>query len=174
MRTLVLGGARSGKSSYAEKLLGKAPVIYLATGRRRADDPEWEARIAEHIARRPPGWRTIETTDLPGTLRTANQAPVLVDDIATWLSGELDDTRAWADHPAGMRACRARCAELVSAVADCQTRLVLVSAEVGLCVVPQTRAGRVFRDELGTLNAQLAAVCEEVLLVVAGLAVKLR
>lgn len=170
----MLGGARSGKSSYAEKLLGNAPVNYLATGRRRADDPEWEARIAEHIARRPPGWRTIETTNLPGMLRTATQGPVLVDDIATWLSGELEDIQAWAERPEGMQAFRARCAEFVSAVAECRTRLVLVSAEVGLCVVPETRTGRIFRDELGRLNAQLAAVCEEVLLVVAGLAVKLR
>ena len=174
MRTLVLGGARSGKSGYAERLLGDAPVHYLATGRRRADDPEWEARIAAHIARRPPGWRTIETTDLPGILRTTTQVPVLIDDIATWLSGALEETQAWVEHAEGMQACRARCAELVSAVAACQTRLVLVSAEVGLCVVPETRIGRIFRDELGTLNAQLAAICEEVLLVVAGLAVKLR
>jgi adenosyl cobinamide kinase/adenosyl cobinamide phosphate guanylyltransferase len=174
VRTLVLGGARSGKSGYGEGLLGSVRVNYLATGRRRADDPEWEARIAAHAARRPPNWRTVEDVDLPAALRAAGPDPVLVDDVATWLAGELDDAGAWAGDPGVPPACRARCAELVAAVAACPVRLVLVSAEVGLGVVPSTTAGRLFRDELGALNAELAAVCEQVLLVVAGLAVPLR
>jgi adenosylcobinamide kinase/adenosylcobinamide-phosphate guanylyltransferase len=174
MRTLVLGGARSGKSAYAEGLLNQARVDYLATARRAPGDGDWEARIAAHVARRPAGWRTIEPADLPSALRAAGSAPVLVDDIATWLTGEMDDSRAWTSDPEGMRICRARCAELVSAVAACPARLVLVSAEVGLGVVPATSAGRLFRDELGALNAALAAACDEVLLVVAGLAIRLR
>lgn len=173
MRTLVLGGARSGKSVHAEGLLREPVACYLATARRRPDDGDWEARIAAHVARRPPGWRTVEPADLSSALRTAGPAPVLVDDIATWLAGELDDTGAWSD-PDAVAACRTRCAELVSAVAACPARLVMVSAEVGLGVVPATHAGRLFRDELGALNAQLAAVCEEVVLMVAGLPVKLR
>ena len=99
---------------------------------------------------------------------------MLVDDVATWLTGELDDAGAWEGSAAAVRACRARCAELVSAVVACPARLVLVSTEVGLGVVPPTRAGRLFRDELSALNAELAAVCDEVLLLVAGLPVKLR
>jgi adenosylcobinamide kinase/adenosylcobinamide-phosphate guanylyltransferase len=99
---------------------------------------------------------------------------VLVDDIATWLTQELDDAGAWEGGAQPLLASRARCAELVSAVVGCRVRLVLVSAEVGLGVVPPTRAGRLFRDELGALNAELAAVCDEVVLVVAGLTVKLR
>ncbi len=174
MRTLVLGGARSGKSAHAEGLLGEAHVDYLATARRRPDDGDWEARIAAHVARRPAGWRTVEPADLPGALRIAGGVPVLVDDIATWLTGELDDAGAWPGGTAAVRACRARCAELVSAVAACPVRLVLVSAEVGLGVVPVTRSGRLFRDELGALNAQLAAVCHEVVLLVAGLPITLR
>ena len=175
MRTLVLGGARSGKSAHAEGLLGdEAPVDYLATARRRPDDSEWEARIAVHAARRPARWRTVVPADLPEALRTAGPAPVLVDDIATWLTGELDDTGAWVGGAAAVAACRARCEDLVSAVVACPARLVLVSAEVGLGVVPATHAGRLFRDELGMLNAALAAVCNEVLLLVAGLPVKLR
>ncbi len=174
MRTLVLGGARSGKSGYAEGLLGDAQVDYFATARRQLDDPDWEARIATHVARRPPGWRTAEPADLPGALRAAGPAPVLVDDIATWLTGELDDAGAWEGSPEAVRTCRTRCAELVSAVVACPVRLVLVSAEVGLGVVPPTRTGRLFRDELGALNAELAAVCNEVLLLVAGLPIKLR
>jgi nicotinate-nucleotide--dimethylbenzimidazole phosphoribosyltransferase len=174
VRTLVLGGARSGKSAHAEGLLSEAQVEYLATARRQFDDPDWEARIAVHVARRPPGWCTVEPSDLPAALRTAGPVPVLVDDVATWLTGELDDAGAWAGGPEAVAACRARCSELVSAVAACPARLVLVSAEVGLGVVPTTRAGRLFRDELGTLNAELASVCDEVLLLVAGLPVRLR
>lgn len=173
-RTLVLGGARSGKSTHAEGLLGEAQVDYLATARRVGDDDEWQARITAHVARRPPGWRTATPTDLAGALRAAGGVPLLVDDIATWLAGELDDAGAWEGNAAAVRTCRARCAELVSAVAACPARLVLVSAEVGLGVVPPTRSGRLFRDELGALNAELAAVCDEVLLLVAGLPVKLR
>jgi nicotinate-nucleotide--dimethylbenzimidazole phosphoribosyltransferase len=174
VRTLVLGGARSGKSAHAEKLLGEAEADYLATARRQFDDPDWEERIAVHVARRPPGWRTVEPSDLPAALRAAGTVPVLVDDIATWLTGELDDAGAWEGGREALAACRARCAELVSAVATYPSRLVLVSAEVGLGVVPATRAGRLFRDELGALNAELAAVCDEVLLLVAGLPVRLR
>ncbi len=174
MRTLVLGGARSGKSAYAEGLLNDTRVDYLATARRQLDDPGWEARIAVHVARRPPGWRTVEPSDLPAALRAAGPAPVLVDDVATWLAGELDDAGAWEGGPETVAACRARCAELVSAVVTCPARLVLVSAEVGLGVVPETRVGRLFRDELGVLNAELASVCDEVLLLVAGLPVRLR
>lgn len=174
VRTLVLGGARSGKSAHAEGLLRDERVDYLATARHRPDDPEWAARIAAHRARRPAGWRTAEAADLPAAIRAAGPHPVLVDDVATWLSGELDDANAWAGGDDAVRACRARCAELVSAVASCPVRLVLVSAEVGLGVVPATRAGRLFRDELGVLNADLAAVCDQVLLLVAGLPVRLR
>jgi adenosylcobinamide kinase/adenosylcobinamide-phosphate guanylyltransferase len=163
VRTLVLGGARSGKSAYAEGLLRDAQVQYLATARRQPDDNDWEQRIAAHVP-----------ADLPGALRAAHGVAVLVDDIATWLTGELDDAGAWERGPQQLLACRARCAELVSAVAGCGVRLVLVSAEVGLGVIPPTHAGRLFRDELGALNAELAAVCDEVVLVVAGLSLKLR
>ncbi|MGH3912167.1 MAG: bifunctional adenosylcobinamide kinase/adenosylcobinamide-phosphate guanylyltransferase [Pseudonocardiaceae bacterium] len=174
MRTLVLGGARSGKSGYAEGLFSQAQVDYLATARRAPEDPEWEARIAAHIARRPLGWRTVEPADLPAALRTAGPAPVLVDDVATWLTGELEDADAWLGGLDAVLACRARCAALVAAVMACPVRLVLVSTEVGLGVVPATRSGRLFRDELGTLNAQLAEVCDRVWLLVAGLPVRLR
>lgn len=174
VRTLVLGGARSGKSAHAEGLLPDARVDYLATARRQRDDLDWDARIAAHVARRPQGWRTIEPADLPAALRAAGAVPVLVDDIATWLTGELDDAGAWGGSPETLRSCRARVAELVSAVAACPTRLVLVSAEAGLGVVPSTHAGRLFRDELGMLNTELAAVCDEVVLLVAGLPVRLR
>lgn len=174
MRTLVLGGARSGKSAHAEGLLGDARVDYLATARRIPGDADWDARIAAHVARRPAGWHTVEPADLAGALREARHVPVLVDDVTSWLAGELDDAGAWEGGPETLRACRARAADLVAAVSACPARLVLVSAEVGLGVIPATRSGRLFRDELGALNADLAAVCDEVLLLVAGLPVRLR
>jgi adenosyl cobinamide kinase/adenosyl cobinamide phosphate guanylyltransferase len=138
-------------------------------------DAEWEARIAAHRARRPARWTTVEEPDLPALLRAAGPAdpPLLVDDLATWLTGVLDDAGAW-DRPDVPAAVGQRVAELVDAVRGCAGAVVLVSAEVGLGVVPATRAGRLFRDELGALNAALAAVCEEVLLLVAGLPLHLK
>lgn len=171
-RTLVLGGARSGKSAYAEDLLPAGrPVTYVATARRDPADAEWAARIARHVARRPPAWHTVEPTDLAEFVTTATDQVLLVDDLATWLTGVLDDTSAW-DGP--LAAAEKRVDELVASVTRCRVRLVLVSAEVGLGVVPATRSGRLFRDELGSLNARLAAVCEESVLLVAGLPVFLK
>jgi adenosyl cobinamide kinase/adenosyl cobinamide phosphate guanylyltransferase len=170
MRTLVLGGTRSGKSGYAEELLpADARVRYLATARRQADDAEWDARIAAHRARRPSAWTTIEEPDLCALLR-AGGGPLLVDDLATWLTGVLDDVGAW-DRPVDIAP---QVAALVDAVRAAPGRVVLVSAEVGLGVVPSTRAGRLFRDELGALNAALAGVCNEVVLLVAGLPLHLK
>lgn len=172
-RTLVLGGTRSGKSAHAEGLLpAAAPVRYLATARRRADDAEWSARIDAHRARRPPSWTTLEDADVAAVVREGG-GPLLVDDLATWLTGVLDDAAAW-DAPAVPPAVGAAVDGLVAAVAAAPGRIVLVSAEVGLGVVPATRAGRLFRDELGALNAALAAVCDEVVLLVAGLPLRLK
>jgi adenosylcobinamide kinase/adenosylcobinamide-phosphate guanylyltransferase len=172
-RTLVLGGARSGKSRYAEDLLpAEAPVRYVATARRRPDDAEWTARIATHRARRPPAWTTVESGEVAALVRAGGD-PLLVDDLGTWLTGVLDDAGAWDADPVPGTV-NARVEELVAAVADARGRVVFVSAEVGLGVVPATRAGRIFRDELGALNAALAAVCDEVLLLVAGLPVRLK
>lgn len=174
-KTLVLGGARSGKSAHAEGLLPDIAADYLATARRDPADPEWEQRIAAHVARRPTGWRTVEPDDLVAALRAAPpDRPVLVDDVATWLTVELDDAGAWNGGPDALRTVRRRTAALVDAVAGCPARLVLVSAEVGLGVVPATRAGRLFRDELGSLNARLADACDAVVLLVAGLPLRLR
>lgn len=173
MITLVLGGTRSGKSAHAEGLLSAAePVRYLATARRRAGDPEWDARIDAHRARRPAAWTTLEEPDLARLIR-AGGAPLLVDDLATWLTGVLDDGGAWAAAPLPATV-GTHVRELVAAVAAAPGRVVLVSAEVGLGVVPEHRSGRLFRDELGALNAALAAVADEVVLMVAGLSVRLK
>lgn len=174
-RTLVLGGTRSGKSAYAENLLpAKLPVRYLATARTDPTDAEWTARIATHQARRPAGWVTIESTDTPVELLRPDPDALLVDDLATWLTGAMDDSGSWTDDPSAPGILAGRTDALVRAVEHCPSRLVLVSAEVGLGVVPETRSGRLFRDELGALNARLAQVCDEVVLLVAGIPLKLR
>ncbi|WP_060711615.1 bifunctional adenosylcobinamide kinase/adenosylcobinamide-phosphate guanylyltransferase [Pseudonocardia sp. HH130629-09] len=176
LRTLVLGGTRSGKSRHAEVLLeglpGDAAVRYLATGRRIPGDTDWDARIAAHAARRPAHWTTEEVVGTELATALARPGPVLVDDLATWLTGVLDDAGAWAAPvvPAGVDAA---VDGLVAAVAAAPGPLVLVSAETGLGVVPDTRAGRLFRDRLGELNAALARVCDDVVLVVAGRALAL-
>jgi adenosylcobinamide kinase/adenosylcobinamide-phosphate guanylyltransferase len=176
-RTLVLGGARSGKSAHAEGLLTEATVTYVATARRYPDDPDWDARIAQHVARRPSTWHTVEASapaDLPALL-TATQyedPPILVDDLSTWLVGVLDDANAWEGD--GTDAITADIDAIVRSVATCRARLVLVTAEVGLGVIPSTRSGRLFRDHLGALNARVAEVCDEVTLLVAGIPLKLR
>ncbi|MEJ8277384.1 bifunctional adenosylcobinamide kinase/adenosylcobinamide-phosphate guanylyltransferase [Pseudonocardia spirodelae] len=173
LRTLVLGGTRSGKSRHAEDLFGDAPAVrYLATARRVPGDAEWDARIAEHTARRPAGWTTEEVGGTALAEALTRPGPVLVDDLATWLTGVLDDAGAW-DAATVPAAVGEAVDGLVAAVAAAPGPLVLVSAETGLGVVPQTRAGRLFRDRLGELNAALARVCGEVVLVVAGRALPL-
>lgn len=179
-RALVLGGARSGKSAHAEGLVpGDRPVTYVATSRHDPADPEWSARIAAHVARRPDSWRTVEAgepDDLRRTLCSAGPGDpaLLVDDVATWLTGALDDAGAWERDTAALDAVAVRCEQVVRAVRDCRTEVILVSAEVGLGVVPASRSGRLFRDELGALNARLAEVCDEVVLLVAGVPLRLR
>lgn len=175
-RTLVLGGARSGKSAHAEGLLSAAPATYVATARVDQTDAEWVERIQAHRRRRPDAWRTVELTDpteLAPFLEGADaDHPVLVDDIATWLTALLDDAHAWEGGDLGP--VDKACAELATAVGESRADLVLVSAEVGLGVVPATRSGRLFRDQLGALNAALADRCTDVVLLVAGIPLRLR
>ena len=104
-RELVLGGARSGKSRYAESRLAAAPAVtYVATGGARDGDAEWAARVAAHRARRPAAWRTVETTDVAACLRAAGPGTaVLVDCLALWLTAVLDDAGAWDPGPAESR-----------------------------------------------------------------------
>jgi adenosylcobinamide kinase/adenosylcobinamide-phosphate guanylyltransferase len=180
-RRLVLGGARSGKSHEAERrLLAEPSVTYVATGGARADDPEWTARVAAHRARRPAGWTTLETLDVADLLRTAAPGdPVLVDCLALWLAGHLERTRTWESDPGtpayaeSLALAHRAIDDLVAAVARTSAHVVLVSNEVGSGVVPEHASGRLYRDLLGTLNARVAAVCDDVDLVVAGRAITL-
>ncbi|WP_129309540.1 bifunctional adenosylcobinamide kinase/adenosylcobinamide-phosphate guanylyltransferase [Streptomyces sp. L2] len=176
-RTLVLGGARSGKSVEAERRLESFPeVLYVATGGTRSGDGEWAARVAAHRERRPGSWRTAETTDLVPLLAEEGP-PVLIDCLSLWLTDAMDAVGAWDDAEwagGGEKALRERVAELAAAVRSARRTVVAVSNEVGSGIVPATASGRRYRDELGRLNASFAAECEEVLLVVAGQAMVLR
>lgn len=174
-RTLVLGGTRSGKSAWAEALLaGEAAVLYVATARGvdPAADPEWADRVDAHRRRRPATWETLEDADVPAVVRERPDVPVLVDDLATWVTALLDDAGWVRDAPSVARA-RAALVDAVTGRDAGAAPLVLVSAEVGLGVVPSTPAGRRFRDELGLLNTALAAACDDVRLLVAGRSLRL-
>ncbi|MFG3049700.1 bifunctional adenosylcobinamide kinase/adenosylcobinamide-phosphate guanylyltransferase [Kitasatospora sp. NPDC048239] len=172
-RTLFLGGARSGKSTRAEQLLAGHPdVLYVATGGTRDGDGEWAQRVALHRERRPASWRTAETCDLEAVLAdSADRAPVLIDCLALWLTAVMDECGAWDDRvwaDGGEAAVQARCEALALAWGASGRRLVAVSNEVGMGVVPATASGRRFRDTLGRLNMAVADASERVLLVVAG------
>ncbi|MET8133800.1 bifunctional adenosylcobinamide kinase/adenosylcobinamide-phosphate guanylyltransferase [Streptomyces sp. NPDC006290] len=176
-RTLVLGGARSGKSVEAERRLEAFPdVVYVATGGARNGDSEWAQRVSAHRERRPGSWHTVETCDLVPLL-AEDGPPLLVDCLSLWLTDAMDSVNAWDDAEwsgGGERALRARVEELVAAVRNTRRTIVAVSNEVGSGIVPATASGRRYRDELGRLNAAFAGECEHVLLVVAGQALKLR
>ncbi|GAA2725138.1 MULTISPECIES: bifunctional adenosylcobinamide kinase/adenosylcobinamide-phosphate guanylyltransferase [Streptomyces] len=176
-RTLVTGGARSGKSVEAERRLESFPdVLYVATGGTRDGDRDWAARVARHRERRPGSWRTVETCDLVPLLAD-DGPPLLIDCLSLWLTDAMDTVGAWDDETwagGGAAALAERVGELVAAIRGTRRSVVLVTNETGSGVVPATAAGRRFRDELGRLNAALADECEHVVLVVAGQALPLR
>ncbi|MEW1586296.1 bifunctional adenosylcobinamide kinase/adenosylcobinamide-phosphate guanylyltransferase [Micromonospora vinacea] len=165
---LVLGGIRSGKSEFAESLVTDAPVVrYVATAPEGdPEDTEWATRLAAHRARRPGSWTTEETTEDPRRLADvlASAEPnetLLVDDLGGWVTVLLDPDYQPADDVATI-------AELAEAIRGCAARVVLVSPEVGLSLVPTTPLGRAFTDALGAANRAVADACDAVVLVVAG------
>ncbi len=163
MRTLVLGGIRSGKSHWAESMIApQSQVRYIATGPVPDGDSDWAHRIARHRDRRPRTWNTVESVDVAGHLRSDPDVATIVDDLGGWLTAALD-RRGWNGEPIG-----ADVDDLLAAVGGSSAELVLVSPEVGLTVVPATESGRRFTDELGALNQRLAQCCQQVVLVVAG------
>ncbi len=175
-RTLVVGGARSGKSREAERLLAAEPdVTYVATSYVDHDDPEWRARVDRHRAERPDHWQTLETLDLPGLLGT-DGGPLLVDCLTLWLTRVMDEHDAWDDaawSDGAEAAVGAALDELVVAWRRTSRRVVAVTNEVGQGVVPPSAAVRRFRDLMGRLNARVAAESEDVRWCVAGRVVPL-
>jgi len=165
--TLILGGARSGKSRHAERLVEGAAECgtYCATA--EPGDAEMVERIAAHRARRGAFWRTVEVPlALPEAIRAENRAarPVLVDCLTLWLTNAM---------LAG-REIEGEVAALVAALRDAVGPVVLVANEVGLGIVPETPLGRRFRDAAGRLNQEIAALADRVVFMAAGLPLVLK
>lgn len=181
-RVLVLGGARSGKSVTAERLLaGRDHVDYVACGPKADEtDPSWAQRLRSHRERRPAHWTTLETLDVAGVLTRRSISPprevvpVLVDCLSTWLAGVMDEGGLWAGAAGADKEIASRVDGLLDAWRSTSRHVVAVSSEVGSGVVPATASGVRFRDELGLLNSRIAAECEQVWLCVAGIARRIR
>ena len=191
MKTLLIGGARSGKSALALRWSGErsTSVCTLVTG--TESDPEMSARIAAHRRERPAHWRVREepvylgralreeagsTTQVlasvPPSL-SASDTLVLVDCLTLWISNCLwppDQATADADFAIWRR----ERADFLDALAECKSNVIIVTNEVGTGIVPNNASSRVFRDEQGWLNQAVAAVCDEVFFVTAGLPLRLK
>ena len=186
MIELILGGARSGKSAFAERQADlwcrEVPgrqVIYVATG--EAGDGEMQHRIAHHRARRPPAWGLIEAPlDLADALRSASRADtlLLVDCLTLFLSNLLFKGEAAAQAEAGLPVCCAvfdqQIQALLSILPDLPGPVILVSNEVGCGIVPMGAVSRLFADEQGRLNQRVAALADCATLVAAGLPLLLK
>jgi len=163
---LITGGARSGKSSFAEqrvKVFG-APLVYIATA--EALDSEMKDRIALHKARRGPDWQTVHAPlNLPQALREADgKGPCLVDCLTIWLNNLMfseQGTATAAD-------------QLVAAIAARSDPVVLVTNEVGSGIVPENALARRFRDEAGRMNQIIAAAVDEVYISISGIPVRIK
>jgi adenosylcobinamide kinase/adenosylcobinamide-phosphate guanylyltransferase len=163
-RVLVLGGARSGKSTFAEGLAAslEPPVLYVATA--TASDAEMAERIARHRARRPASWKTLES---PLALRVPPGAAgtVLVEDLTLLLNNLMLESLGEAEARAGAE---------VDAVLTLPANVILVSNELGMGLVPETPLGRTFRDAMGRLNQRAAGAVNEAYFLVAGLPLRLK
>ncbi|MCL2584887.1 MAG: bifunctional adenosylcobinamide kinase/adenosylcobinamide-phosphate guanylyltransferase [Streptosporangiales bacterium] len=175
-RVLVLGGARSGKSVAAERMLaGRDRVDYVAAGMVPDDsDPAWAARVNKHRERRPAHWRTLETRDLEPVLASSAPPAVLIDCLSTWLAGVMDDLGVWDERDGAGPELAHRIDGLVGAWKSTRRHVVAVSNEVGSSVVPATASGIRYRDELGLLNSRIAAESDQVWYCVAGIPKRLK
>ncbi len=171
-RTLILGGARSGKSTAAERLLADTPdTLYVATGGDGSSDPEWADRIAKHRARRPASWGLAETIDLVPLLES-DGPPLLIDCLTLWLARTMDVCEIW-DHPENLPDVEQRIDDLAAAWSSTHRLVVAVSNEVGSGVVPADAGTRLFRDLMGRVNATISRESDTVLWCVAGRTVSL-
>ncbi len=180
--TLILGGARSGKSAHAEWLASErgGAVLYVATA--VAGDDEMRARIAEHRCRRPAEWTTLEAPRDVGAGIDAHSGDfdvVLVDCVTLLVSNVIlalagdDSGGAPSSHEAGA-ALEREIDALLSCSQGASAEWILVSNEVGLGLVPPNPLGRLYRDALGKVNRRLAAAADEVIFMVAGLPMKVK
>ncbi|MFK4086026.1 bifunctional adenosylcobinamide kinase/adenosylcobinamide-phosphate guanylyltransferase [Kribbella sp. NPDC020789] len=166
-RTLILGGARSGKSLAAERLLAGHPdVLYVATGGDDSGSEEWAARVAKHQARRPATWGLAETIDLIPLLSSPGP-PLLIDCLTLWLSRTMDTLEIWADlSRAGL--VEQRIAALTEAWSATPRHVVAVSNDIGAGVVPADPGTRLFRDLMGRLNTSISLASDQALYTIAG------
>jgi len=170
--TLILGGARSGKSTYAETLareLGQDDVLYVATA--QALDAEMADRIARHRAQRPASWSTLEAPLHPGRALLARRprTSVILLDCLTLLVSNILLAHAEEAFSVQQAAVDAQIEELLAAVRELEAHVIIVSNEVGMGLVPDNALGRAYRDLLGRTNQRVAAVADRVLFMVAGL-----
>jgi adenosylcobinamide kinase / adenosylcobinamide-phosphate guanylyltransferase len=178
--TLILGGARSGKSSHAEQLAAQrgTRVAYVATA--QAWDDEMALRIANHKAQRPAHWLTVEAPmRLGATIGAAESMAgdwevILIDCLTLLASNVILALPEPVETPAAEAALRVEVNALLAAYRASQASWILVSNEVGLGIVPPYPLGRVYRDALGRANQQIAAVADEVLFMVAGLPMRVK
>ena len=177
---LVTGGARSGKSSFAEsKLLQKEGVCYIATGLVMKEDPEWQERVKLHQERRPQSWDTLEQyRDLATWIEQDDHGDYLVD-CATMLTTNrlfdlVNEFLSKAEQARILEAMEAEWSQILSAMKERQATFWIVTNEVGLGIVPDTRLGRYFRDLQGRVNQLIAKEASEVYLVICGLAQQLK
>jgi adenosylcobinamide kinase/adenosylcobinamide-phosphate guanylyltransferase len=162
-------------------LANRERVDYVACGLPPDDsDPAWAQRVRLHQERRPSRWTTLETLDLESVLAGAgrpqarHESPVLVDCLSTWLAGVMDECGLWAGCAGAEKELAVRLDGLLHAWRSTRRVVVAVSNEVGSGVVPATASGVRYRDELGRLNALIAAGCEQVWLCTAGIPRRLR
>ncbi|MDX3000048.1 bifunctional adenosylcobinamide kinase/adenosylcobinamide-phosphate guanylyltransferase [Kribbella solani] len=166
-RTLLLGGARSGKSMAAERLLADVPdVLYVATGGDDSGDAEWAERVAKHQARRPATWGLAETIELVPLLESAGP-PLLIDCLTLWLSRTMDAVGVWSDL-SRTDLVEQRITALADAWSATPRRVVAVSNDVGSGIVPADPGTRLFRDLMGRLNTTISLASDQVLWTVAG------
>ena len=170
---MVIGGSRSGKSAVAEGMareLGGERVLYVATATLYEGDEDFRRRVEAHRERRPPGWTTFEVTgsDLLGSLEAApGTGAVLLDSLTLWVSSAMF---SGMDEDGVLR----ELDRFLSAAAALDSPVVIVSDEVGQGVVPDSAAGRRFRDLLGLANQRAAAAADEVHLCVAGIPMRVK
>ena len=182
--SLVIGGARSGKSLFAEELINASRADYVrygATGPATTDDPDWDERIARHQARRPSHWDTVVSCDPAALLAPfpqTGQSALLVDDLPSWVTHQLSNLTDWETcTPPQLTTLLDRAESFASHTVACAAHgvdIVVVTLEVGWGVSPSTPAGNLFRDVLGRVNQIWAAAADSVILVVAGLPLPLK
>jgi adenosylcobinamide kinase/adenosylcobinamide-phosphate guanylyltransferase len=171
---LIIGGARSGKSRFAQELAGKlgSNVLFVATGEPR--DEEMQARINEHKKARPRGWRTMETPINVARqleLHIGDADVVIIDCLTLLVSNRLGEE---LDHPKAEKQVLSEIYKLISSIKKLDAIFIIVSNEVGTGLVPETKLGRIYRDLLGKANQMIAQHANEVYFMIAGLPVKIK